>query len=58
MDKDSRPTATNITDLMSLFTYFENQGKIIIRNNQSIKQLCDEVSSLEEILTEKADERY
>ncbi len=34
MDKDSRPTPTNITDLMSLFTYFENQGKIIIRNNQ------------------------
>jgi len=32
MDKDSRPSQENMTTLVELFTYMENQGQIMDRN--------------------------
>lgn len=46
MDKDSRPTTTSMTELMSLFAYLEDQGKIITRNNNSIKDIADSTAQL------------
>jgi hypothetical protein len=40
MDKDSRPNAAAITELMNLFTYHEDQGRVITRNNNSIKEIA------------------
>lgn len=42
MDKDSRPNAENITDLMALYSYLEAQGQIISRNNNSIKEVAEQ----------------
>ena len=37
MDKDSRPDTKDVTELMALFAYLEGQGKIISRNNGSVR---------------------
>ena len=37
MDTDSRPTTKDVTELMGLFSYLEDQGKIIGRNNGSVR---------------------
>jgi hypothetical protein len=47
MDKDSRPTTATVTDLMGLFAYLESQGKIIARNNSSIREVADSTAQLE-----------
>lgn len=46
LDKDSRPNKESVTELMSLFSYHESQGAIITRNNDSIKQVAQDISAL------------
>lgn len=46
MDKDSRPNTETMTDLMTLYSYLEEQGQIIARNNNSIKQVAEKTSEM------------
>lgn len=67
LNKDSRPNTDTMTELMELYSYLENQGKIIVRNNTDIENLANETkkrnSSLKEGLDvvqsyEELDNRY
>lgn len=57
MDKDSRPSAASITDLMMLFAYLEDQGRIIARNNSSIRELAEATQKLQLSLRGQAERR-
>ena len=67
LNKDSRPNTDTMTELMELYSYLENQGNIIVRNNTDIENLANETkkrnSSLKEGLDvvqsyEELDNRY
>ena len=67
LNKDSRPNTDTMTELMEVYSYLENQGKIIVRNNTDIENLANKTekknSSLKEGLDvvqsyEELDNRY